>query len=184
MDELCVRLTPSLWLWVAASREVGQVLGFAFGRRDRDTLALCWSDVPADYKDKPIVTDGYAAYTGFFDPDQHRAIDKGGGEIGETSIVESLNTKWRQRQSGYCQINFRSNWQRGLVAYQGAGRTKGGVQGTFTTACSGRSKYPTRRTAVLAVAGSSLPALDAVPDGRTSRSGPEQTGTVAPGQRT
>jgi hypothetical protein len=23
-----------------------------------------------------------------------------GGEIGETSVVESLNTKWRQRQSG------------------------------------------------------------------------------------
>ena len=62
MDALCVRLTPSLtpslWLWVhagmnvvAASRKVGQVLGFAFGRRDRATLALCWSDVPADYQD-------------------------------------------------------------------------------------------------------------------------------------
>ena len=104
MDELCVRLTPSLWLWIAVSRKVGQVLGFAFGRRDRDTLALCWSDVPADYKDKPIITDGYAAYTGFFDPDQPRAIDNGidngAGEIGETSLVESLNTKWRQRQSG------------------------------------------------------------------------------------
>jgi IS1 family transposase len=100
MDELCVRLSPSFWLWVAASRKVGQVLGFAFSRRDRDTLALCWSDVPADYQDKPVVTDGYGAYTGFFDPDQHRAIDKGGGEIGETSLVESLNTKWRQRQSG------------------------------------------------------------------------------------
>ncbi len=103
MDELCVRLTPSLWLWVAASREVGQVLGFAFGRGDRHTLALCWSDVPTDYKDKPVVTDGYKVYTGFFAPDQHRAIDKGNkgsGEIGETSIVESLNTKWRQRQSG------------------------------------------------------------------------------------
>jgi IS1 family transposase len=112
MDELCVRLSPSLWLWVAASRSVGQVLGFAFGRRDREALALCWSDVPVDYQDKPVVTDtategrlsGYAAYTGFFAPDQHRGIDKGnqegGGEIGQTSIVESLNTKWRQRQSG------------------------------------------------------------------------------------
>ena len=100
MDELCVRLTPSLWLWVAASREVGQVLGFAFGRRDRHALALCWSDVPTDYKDKPVVTDGYKVYTGFFAPDQHRAIDKGAGEIGETSVVESLNTKWRQRQCG------------------------------------------------------------------------------------
>ena len=100
MDELCVRLTPSLWLWIAASRKVGQVLGFALGRRDRDTLGLCWSDVPADYKDKPVVTDGYAAYKSFFAPNQHRAIDKGNGEIGETSLVESLNTKWRQRQSG------------------------------------------------------------------------------------
>lgn len=100
MDELCVRMTPSLWLWVAASRKVGQVLGFAFGQRDRATLALCWSDVPADYQDKPIVTDGYGTYTSFFASDQHRSIDKGGGEIGETSVVESLNTKWRQRQSG------------------------------------------------------------------------------------
>jgi IS1 family transposase len=100
MDELCVRFSPSLWLWVAVSRRVGQVLGFAFGQRDRGTLALCWSDVPADYQAKPVVTDGYGAYTSFFAPDQHRPIDKGAGEIGETSLVESLNTKWRQRQSG------------------------------------------------------------------------------------
>jgi len=108
MDELCVlrraslavRLTPSLWLWIAASRKVRQVLGFAFGQRDRATLALCWSDVPAHYQDKPVVTDGYSTYTSFFRPGQHRAIDKGGGQIGETSVVESLNTKWRQRQCG------------------------------------------------------------------------------------
>ncbi len=99
-DELCVRLTPSLWLWVAASRRVRQVLGFAFGQRDRATLALCWSDVPDDYQDKPVVTDGYQVYPGFFRPEQHRPIDKGDGQIGGTSVVESLNTKWRQRQSG------------------------------------------------------------------------------------
>jgi IS1 family transposase len=100
MDEICVCLTPSLWLWTAVSRKVRQVLGFAFGQRDRATLSLCWSDVPHDYQDKPVVTDGYSTYTSFFPPEQHRAIDKGAGEIGETSIVESLNTKWRQRQSG------------------------------------------------------------------------------------
>jgi len=100
MDELCVRLTPSLWLWTAVSRKVRQVLGFAFGQRDRATLSLCWSDVPADYHDKPVVTDGYPTYQSFFPPEQHRAVDKDGGEIGETSVVESLNTKWRQRQSG------------------------------------------------------------------------------------
>ncbi len=65
MDEICVRLTPSLWLWTAVSRKVRQVLGFAFGQRDRATLALCWSDVPADYQHKPVVTDGYQTYTSF-----------------------------------------------------------------------------------------------------------------------
>jgi IS1 family transposase len=98
MDELRVRLSPSLWLWMAASRKVGQVLGFAFRQRNRDTQALCWSDVPPDYQAKPIVTNGYGAYTSFFSLDQRRPIDKGAGEIGETSLVESLNTKWRQRQ--------------------------------------------------------------------------------------
>ncbi len=97
MDELCVRRSPSLWLWVAVSRHVGQVLGFAFGRRDRDTLALCWEDVPPDYRGKPVVTDGYEIYRSFFSEEQHHACEKGSGG---TSIVESLNTKWRQRQSG------------------------------------------------------------------------------------
>jgi len=97
MDELCVRLSPSLWLWIAASRLTHQVLGFAFGQRDQDTLALCWSDVPQDYPDKPVVTDGLETYACFFPEAQHRAVLKGSGE---TSIVESLNTLWRQRQSG------------------------------------------------------------------------------------
>ena len=57
-------------------------------------------DVPDDYRHKPVVSDGYPTYEGFFSPAQHRAIDKGAGEIGETSVVESLNTKWRQRPSG------------------------------------------------------------------------------------
>ncbi len=56
--------------------------------------------MPADYQHKPVVTDGYQAYTSFFPAEQHRAIDKASGQIGQTSIVESLNTKWRQRQSG------------------------------------------------------------------------------------
>ncbi len=77
MDELCVRQSPSLWLWVAVSRLVGQVLGFAFGPRDRDTLALCWQDVPADYVHKPVVTDGLETYQSFFNPEQHRSVLKG-----------------------------------------------------------------------------------------------------------
>jgi IS1 family transposase len=97
IDELCVRKSPSLWLWVAVSRRIGQVLGFAFGSRDRHTLALCWEDVPQDYRNKRVATDALETYRHFFDEVQHRPVEKGSGE---TSIVESLNTKWRQRQSG------------------------------------------------------------------------------------
>jgi IS1 family transposase len=97
MDELCVRRSPSLWLWLAVSRRTRQVLGFAFGKGDRDTLGLCWSDVPHDYRDRPVLTDHFGAYRAFFCAQQHRPCDKGAGQ---TSIVESLNTKWRQRQSG------------------------------------------------------------------------------------
>lgn len=97
IDELCIRQTPSLWLWTATSRKLRQVLGFAIGPRDYNTLALCWSDVPEGWRDKPVVTDGLATYQAFFPEEQHRVVDKGSGE---TSIAESINTKWRQRQSG------------------------------------------------------------------------------------
>lgn len=97
IDELCIRQTPSLWLWTAVSRKLGQVLGFAIGHRDYATLALCWSDVPQDWRSKPVATDGLATYQAFFPAEQHRVVDKGSGE---TSKVESVNTKWRQRQSG------------------------------------------------------------------------------------
>lgn len=90
MDEPCAE-SPSLWLWVAASRQTRQVLGFAFGPRDLDMLALCWSDVGSDYKDKSVTTDGSETYRCFFSHKQHRACEKGSGE---TSIIESLNTKW------------------------------------------------------------------------------------------
>jgi IS1 family transposase len=104
MDELCVRKSPCLWLWVAVSRKWSQVLGFALGHRDRAPLELCWSDVPQDYRRKLVVTDHFEMYRRFFPKEQHRAAGKGSGE---TSVVESLNTKARaqahdrrQRQSG------------------------------------------------------------------------------------
>jgi len=101
IDEVCIRVTPALWLWVAVSRQVGQVLGFAIGDRTDAMLALCWSDVPQDYRDKPVCTDHWGAYGRFFagaaQPCQHEACDKGSGK---TSHSEGWNTKWRQRQSG------------------------------------------------------------------------------------
>ena len=97
IDELCVRVTPSLWLWTAVSRMVGQVVGFVIGDRTDAMLELAWSDVPADYRHKPVYTDHLGAYARFFPEGQHHACDKGSGR---TSRVEALNTKWRQRQSG------------------------------------------------------------------------------------
>ena len=98
IDEVCIRVTPSLWLWVAVSRQVGQVLGFVIGNRTDAMLALCWSDVPQDYRDKPVCTDRWGAYGRFFaGSQQHEACDKGGGK---TNHSEGWNTKWRQRQSG------------------------------------------------------------------------------------
>jgi IS1 family transposase len=100
MDEICLRQSPPLWLWIAVSRRVGQVLGFALGDRTDEMLTLCWSDVPQDYWDKPVRTDHWGAYARFFaafPAGQHQACDKGSGE---TSHAEAWNTKWRQRQSG------------------------------------------------------------------------------------
>jgi hypothetical protein len=72
---------------------VGQVLGFALGERTDAMLALCWSDVPEDYRDKPVRTDHWGAYARFFasfPAGQHKACDKGSGE---TSRAEA----WKRR---------------------------------------------------------------------------------------
>ena len=60
-------------------------------------LPILWGDVPADYRDKPVYTDGWGAYKRFFPTWQHHPSEKGSGE---TNHSEGWNTKWRQRQSG------------------------------------------------------------------------------------
>ena len=97
IDELCIRLSPSFWLWTAVSRHVGQIVGFVIGDRTDPMLKFVWSDVPPDYRDKPVYTDHWGAYARFFGSEHHHACDKGSGL---TSQAEGLNTKWRQRQSG------------------------------------------------------------------------------------
>jgi IS1 family transposase len=82
---------------MAVSRLTRQVLGFVLGDHTDPMLALAWSDVPQDYRDKPVFSDHWGAYARFFPASQHQACGKGSGL---TSIVEGLNTKWRQRQSG------------------------------------------------------------------------------------
>ena len=103
IDEICVCKSPAFWLWIIVSRLTGLVLGFSLGTREDKMLKLAWGDVPLDYHDKPIKTDGWEAYPRFFTlgngftVGQHEICEKGSGG---TSCVESWNTKWRQRQSG------------------------------------------------------------------------------------
>jgi hypothetical protein len=73
----------------AVSRKLRQGLGLAFGPRERATLALCWWDVPQDYPNKPVVTDGLPLYPDFFSAQQHRASVKGSGQ---TSIAQGVST--------------------------------------------------------------------------------------------
>ncbi|WP_394796443.1 hypothetical protein [Armatimonas sp.] len=86
IDEICIQVTPSFWVWIAVSRLVGQVLGFVFGDRTDSMLPILWGDVPGDYRDKPVYTDKWGAYERFFPSWQRHS--------------EGWNTKWRQRQSG------------------------------------------------------------------------------------
>lgn len=97
IDEICIRQSPSLWLWIAISRVIGHVLGFALGDRSDAMLSWLWEDIPDEYCNVKICTDGLAAYQRFFAGTEHEVCDKGSGK---TSIVEAMNTKWRQRQSG------------------------------------------------------------------------------------
>lgn len=96
-DELCLRQSPPLWLWVGVSRRTGQVLGLALGECTDETLARAWAQVLADYQSRPVYTDHWGAYARLLPAGQHHPCAK---DSGLTSIVESLNTKWRQRQSG------------------------------------------------------------------------------------
>ncbi len=94
-DELCLRQSPPLWVGVC--RRTRQVLGLALGDRTDATLARAWAQVPPRFQSRPVFTDHWGAYARLLPSGQHFPCDKGSGL---TSIVESLNTKWRQRQSG------------------------------------------------------------------------------------
>ena len=82
---------------MGVSRQTRQVLGVALGDRSDETLVQAWAQVPPDYQGRPVYTDHWGAYARLLPQEQHHPCDKGSGL---TSVVESLNTKWRQRQSG------------------------------------------------------------------------------------
>lgn len=58
-----------------------------------ETVLRAWTRVPPDCRGRPVYTDHWGADSRFLPTGQHHPCDKG---TGLTSIVESLNTKWRQ----------------------------------------------------------------------------------------
>ena len=100
MDELVIRFgfkKHYRYLWLAISRLTHQVVGFWIGDRSFKNLWQFWFSLPADYRRKLVYTDFYEAYAKLFRAWQHRPCGKGSGQ---TSIVEGLNNKWRNRVSG------------------------------------------------------------------------------------
>ncbi len=100
MDELVIRFRFKRrykYLWLAISRLTHQVIGFFIGDRSFVTLWKFWFSLPSDYRRKLVYTDFYEAYAKLFATWQHRPSGKGSGQ---TSLVEGLNNKWRNRVSG------------------------------------------------------------------------------------
>jgi insertion element IS1 protein InsB len=100
MDELVIRFRFKRhyrYLWIAVSRLTHQVIGFCIADRSYQSLWEFWFSLPADYRRKLVYTDFYQAYAKLFQAWQHRPSNKGSGQ---TSIVEGLNNKWRNRVAG------------------------------------------------------------------------------------
>lgn len=109
IDELCVRFSEGLWLWLAVSRKVKTVYGFVFSdRSDASLERLMTEEVPPAFWDSPSCSDAWGAYRRLLPPDLHTICGKGSGK---TSIVEGLNTKWRQRQSGLVRKSCGVSWR-------------------------------------------------------------------------
>ncbi len=109
MDELCIGYSPALWLWIAVSRATRLVLGFVISERTDSALErLLDEELHPAWRDVPACTDGWGAYQRLLPPEQHTVCAKGSGK---TSVVEALNTKWRQRQSGLVRRACGVSWR-------------------------------------------------------------------------
>ena len=114
-DEICVRKSPGLWLWLhkcvqvlAIARKTRMVLGFVLSdRSDASFLRLRDEEVAPAYWGLPSFSDGLEAYAKYLPSDLHEVCSKGSGK---TSIVEGLNTK-----SSNCEHLLRRQRQSGLV---------------------------------------------------------------------
>jgi IS1 family transposase len=98
-----------LWLWLAVSRKVKTVLGFVLSdRSDASLERLMTEEVPPLFWETSSCSDAWGAYRRLLPEGLHMICDKGSGK---TSIVEGLNTKWRQRQSGLVRKSCGVSWR-------------------------------------------------------------------------
>ena len=65
-------------------------------------------EVPSLFWETPSCSDAWGAYRRLLLESLHTICDKGSGK---TSIVEGLNTKWRQRQSGLMRKSCGVSWR-------------------------------------------------------------------------
>jgi IS1 family transposase len=133
MDEWCIRFSPALWLWIAVSRSVGLVLAFVMDDRSDEALfRLLDEEMPPGWREETVVcTDAWGAYSRLLPPALHQVCSK---ESGKTSKVEALNTKWRQRQSGFvrrfctsllwCLLANRGRSDRAVLDFGGAAQSR------------------------------------------------------------
>lgn len=85
------------------------MLGFVLSdRSDASLERLMTEEVPPLFWETPSCSDAWGAYRRLLPEDLHTICDKGSGK---TSIVEGLNTKWRQRQSGLVRKSCGVSWR-------------------------------------------------------------------------
>jgi len=86
----------AVWLWLCISYLTGQVVSFAFGKRDLKTAKQMWERIPKSYRHKQVYTDGYIVYEYLIAWGRHWQCAKGSGG---TSVIEGVNNAHRQTVS-------------------------------------------------------------------------------------
>lgn len=85
------------------------VLGFVLADRSDGAFdRLRNKEIPPAYWELPSCSDGSEACRKILSSKVHTICNKGSGK---TSIVEALNTKWRQRQSGLVWKSCGVSWR-------------------------------------------------------------------------
>jgi IS1 family transposase/transposase-like protein len=84
------------WLWTAICRRTGQIVAFVVGDRSQESCLRLYNKLPEDYKSCHSFSDFWKAYQLF--PEPHQQVDK---SQGQTALIESWNTRLRQRLSRY-----------------------------------------------------------------------------------